>query len=742
MYIKLQTNLLKINISIYFFIIFFPQNFGTYFDGLPFLSFFDSFYLLIIFPITLIFFLDFFKKKWVLVILNILLVLKLILVFSPMNGVDLQQFSSEENLEKKNYIKTFDSFWNGKSSFLQKKNFNNKFEFPIDWRTVKHHEDDLLPSYGNIIKNKVSILNKDHITKLKPIENYDDFKNLQLFYHINFYLNNDSESIFFIEALGCEKSNLYFLDLNNLNKKNFKCNQSVKLDKGLFLVSGDLKFSGEDWSLKYILKKNQNKNHSNLFFKNIFYQNPISSLLKPWHLNIISNIFSILLLLFFLLILSINILNKKKFQISFFYSIIFFIVFIFFNNLVYPTLNLNKFDPYGSSSISFSLIFFLIVIFFNKNNLLLNLNLKYFFFIILSPSILFFFWNKFSTEIYQSNSYFTQDDWSLFEYYSRQIVVDNQWLIAGEPIFYMRPGIRYFYSLYHILFGKSLFVFGMVETWIVIFAGYGISQTLRNLKINYFIYISAGVLFLFFSFGDNIRYLIGKGLSEFHCLLFFAIFIIFVNFLKFNYKSLILLSLIATIGVWLREEHLLIYLVLIFSFVTKSTNFTQKNNFFVIFFNFMIINYKKIIFYWLCVFIGFSTIFLRNYFAGGEFAFLKLSIIDQSNNPILTLSRVFFGSDPEFGFSIPRIYSLFLIGSFLISIFCLFKQNIKYLNNLIFLPLCNFAIIFPYTFLINAAYPPRYIIHYLFFSIIICSIFLYNLLMINKKNKLSKNLGF
>ena len=49
------------------------------------------------------------------------------------------------------------------------------------------------------------------------------------------------------------------------------------------------------------------------------------------------------------------------------------------------------------------------------------------------------------------------DDWTAFQTFARSIVVEQEWLNAGEGVIYFRPGIRYVFAVIHIIFGFSGF---------------------------------------------------------------------------------------------------------------------------------------------------------------------------------------------------------------------------------------------------------------------------------------------
>ena len=62
------------------------------------------------------------------------------------------------------------------------------------------------------------------------------------------------------------------------------------------------------------------------------------------------------------------------------------------------------------------------------------------------------------------------DDWTAFQTFARSIVVDEEWLNAGEGVIYFRPGIRYVFAIIHIIYGFSGFAQKIIEP-LLIFSG-------------------------------------------------------------------------------------------------------------------------------------------------------------------------------------------------------------------------------------------------------------------------------
>ena len=104
-----------------------------------------------------------------------LLLLKIFLIYLPVTGIELKQYFSEDDLDKNNFIRTYDSFWNHKYSFILNRNLEDKKNFPIDWT----------------VHSNVNF--KDANTRY--FKSYDEYLNLSLIYNISFYLHLPKDTI-------------------------------------------------------------------------------------------------------------------------------------------------------------------------------------------------------------------------------------------------------------------------------------------------------------------------------------------------------------------------------------------------------------------------------------------------------------------------------------------------------------------------------------------------------------------
>ncbi|PJC02099.1 MAG: hypothetical protein CO073_01260, partial [Candidatus Komeilibacteria bacterium CG_4_9_14_0_8_um_filter_36_9] len=83
-------------------------------------------------------------------------------------------------------------------------------------------------------------------------------------------------------------------------------------------------------------------------------------------------------------------------------------------------------------------------------------------FLLFGPALLFFFSNKWWPSLGQWKNWGAGDDWVSYQLFARKIIIEGEWLRAGEGVFVLQPFYRYFVGICHGLFGQSAFVQSMV----------------------------------------------------------------------------------------------------------------------------------------------------------------------------------------------------------------------------------------------------------------------------------------
>jgi hypothetical protein len=690
----------KINYSFFlllFLSIFFIQSgYSVFFDGLPWLNNIEVVTTCLFIPIILIFKRGLFKNFNIKVLIIFFFSIKLILIAFPKNGISFKQYLNEESLKNDNFIKTYDSFWNNNYSSIQTSDWNSKKNFPIDW------------DYTSI-----SNLQNDQ----KIFKDIEDFNKLKLIYKIKFFLNLDSSYNFNYNTIGLQKeSSLKYRKVDSPDWSFLNFNQKNFLEKGIYEFEGLLYMSGADWSLQSEIYDLNNKK-IDFPYQKIFYEKKDNNyfLLKINFFQYLS-FFLDFSLVFFLLYLVFENFIKKFF--IYFLSIILLILTLFSNYLI----SFFYKDIFGSLGIVISLLLLFLYYLFDKNKQ--KYHSLYDFFIVIFPSFFIFFFLKF---FYLLNVYTFLDpgnDWVAFENFSREIVVSGKWLEAGELVFWFRPGMRYIFAFNHILYGKTVFSVFFLDAWFLLGIVFYFIKILRLLDIDTKLSLITGLLLMVIYLGDNFRWLIGRGLQEWLAafLLFLSIYLILKLKYSKTFKSmLIFIILISVIHSWLREEHIFIILSSIFFY-----NLSYSNNcIFRDIIKFIKVNYKILLIYFFFTTVGFLLLFVRNYYLGGKTGLdhPTFTHISGPYNSIIKFWVLFTGTQ-HWSSNFPRLYSVFLFFGLFIAILSLINTKIyKRINNFAVV-ISIFALYFPYVFTSNVGYPPRFSIHFLPLSIMICLLYL------------------
>ena len=153
----------------------------------------------------------------------------------------------------------------------------------------------------------------------------------------------------------------------------------------------------------------------------------------------------------------------------------------------------------------------------------------------------------------------------VFNILLEKLVLENDWLRGGEGIFYFRPLIRYLIALQHILFGDSSFALKFIDVWSIIISSLIVYKLLKLKNCsNYLSFIFLLIILIIFT-GENFRYLVGRGLSEYFGMLIMMLFFYYLydNKIYPNFKLILLLLSISIIP-YTREEKIFVALALIF----------------------------------------------------------------------------------------------------------------------------------------------------------------------------------
>ena len=450
--------------------------------------------------------------------------------------INFQRGDSEPKNLNTNFIKTFDSIWHKESSGIQNRNWNEIWDFPIDW-TFRHKNNS---------KNRESFF-----------KNYDEFINQKFYFESVFVIPIFDDSNFSL-LLGDFKSLEILIEELNTNKKiKLKSTDEIKLNKGLYRIESKVLFTGNEWQFNPEI----NNSKKSLFKKNIIFQDHNYSNDIHYYkvVRIYLILFDFLVIIFFLFVLLKLIIKSNNYYIKTIFSfLILSVINYFLLEYLFKLFNIQegtKIFFIGFSILIWGLIH--TIYYSNKKN---------YDFILLSilPTIILFFTIKNFENLDAFNWWSPGDDWEIFRVFARDIAVDNNWVNLSESEYRYRPGIRYFFALIHFIFGKSSFVDSLLEIYGIIFASFFLFKTMLNIKIETKFSFIFTLLLLVIFFSTNFRWLFGRGLTEYYAL-FNVILILYLFTLKkeFKYYELFLIGVLGGMGTWLREDHLPLILSLI-----------------------------------------------------------------------------------------------------------------------------------------------------------------------------------
>ena len=702
----------KKNINYFFLLIIsiIPSNSSYLLNGLPIVSQFEIiFFFLLLFSIFLK---VNFNHKFFKFFIIIILILKIILFFSPKIGVEHKQYIEGNS----DFIKTYNTFWNKNISSLQNFNWNMQLHFPLDWLPVEKKTDDK-KSYSNL----------------------EDFRNLKLLYKSQFLYYSDGEIIRLDDYDLTQLKKIQIYNIDNKKKNLFFFKKDDLFSDGIFLKKGIYQFYIEtlyfqNWSFQ--LKSSlsipfidRNIFLSSFLLKKIFTLDTEKNF-QITTLNIFKQIADlydvlsfILLCLIFLEIIIFFKINKQIFIVANFF--ILFSLINYFNYKYNLLLSLEKFNY----SISFALSLLIFLFYFWKFRYLYNFNLNFIRIFLGTTIFLSFFYYYFPLieKVYFYD--FFGNDWFHFQTSAREIVVNNMF---PHPDLLFRPGLKYIFAFQHIIFDKSAFAQKMFEIILFILSNIYIYKIVFKISENETISCTIPLIFSMIFIGENFILYLGKGLSAYYAY-FFILFLVnlFLN-CQLNSKIIAKSFFPCLVVLWLREDY--IFLLFSLAFLSINLNYEFKQNSFLFFVKKCFLN-KYLIMYGTMLILCLSTLLVKT----GVFNFYFLNHPGVSGstyykfNFIENFYRLITGTN---GFEyMPRTYSPIIIGALLIIFYNFLKFNkFKSLNfGFHFLILACFM---PYFFLINNNYPPRYSINLLILSLLIIT---YNFIQTDFYKKNIKN---
>lgn len=710
-----------------------PKGSALFFDGLPWSSREEIILFVVFFPFLFFLKSDQLKTKLLIYTILLLNILSFLLFFSSKIGISHKQFFDIENVNKNNLIRTYESIWFSEFSAIQKKNWKNKSNFPLDW-SARHP------------------LNFNKKTNLNYFNNYDEFTDLKLFYKSNFFLvvNQKNNVQININGMNQFKSTIKYENISN-NSKSIIVNTNEKfiLDDGIYKFEIDAALESKNWSYEILFVKND------IFIdaikdKKVFYELDSKNVNLILFYNLTGSVFDYLIVLLSLILLFSTIRKYKLLNTTIILSIIFIT-----SNLIFLKINsLIQFDGTGIFGLVLFLIILLIIYLFKDfthQNYNQKIDINNLFFVITFFIIIFFSWINY--EGIENIAWFSKgDDWEIFQVLGRLIAVDNIWAYQNELETIRRYGIRILVAFLHVIFGKSFFPQQILEIWAIALSAYLFTKILLLSKIKDNLAIFFGFLLLIIYFGENFRWLIGRGLIE-----YFSLFLIMLTAYLFSknydpkktsFSKIILPCFLGFLIVIFREDQIIFACGLVFFGIFNNL----KSNSITFFLKTIKEEFKLISFYYFFLILGLVFILSKNFISfdtlgiGQDALYFKIELLKNmifdnyeiKQNPLIgdndinnlyasidgrhyfdSIYRFFTASDP---YNMPRPTSVILICGFLFSIYFLFCFKVhKDLNvGIVILPILCF--ISP-LIILNETYNPRYTICYLPFALMsVCTL--------------------
>jgi hypothetical protein len=346
--------------------------------------------------------------------------------------------------------------------------------------------------------------------------------------------------------------------------------------------------------------------------------------------------------------------------------------------------------------------------------------------LLFGPALLIFFSNKWYSSLGQWKYWTAGNDWVNYQDFARKIVVEGEWLNAGEGVFTMMPLYRYIIGIYHWLFGQSAFVQNMADVWCILGAVIIIAGFTAKLRISPFLIFISSITFLSIILIGAYRYHIGRGLVEYHAMMFMMLAAWFLyQAREGGSKEIVLATLFGILGYWTRQDHLGAVACLAFLVLEPVTDRTGGWKGYWDRFQ---LHWEKFSFYWG---FGISSVLLvcyRNWWLGGAF------YPTNTGNPIFVISEnstPFYNSIMTILFQ-PAISSVVLCLGIFIALAALVWRPKPIRDFPMSLGIIIIGLFAPYAFLWNGGYPPRFSIHLLPITVL-SLIFILNRLLKNMR---------
>lgn len=708
-----------------------PSGITSWFDGLPWTGATEAVILSAVVPFLLLLGWRFLALRFSLLILGALLIFKFTLFLgSPSGGLLIKvhpNITEEQSKwlhpfklsEEESWVRTYATTWNEKASGVIKGAWTERMDFPLDWVLV-----------NNFILCGIDTLKC--IDTLSPT------------IEINGVLLLPEGIKFALIAEGVEGGTFSATNENGENivvftAKNHKeaAQQQYQISKGgKWQISSKLIYEGTKWSLIPVLVDASGAVTPKLGKEVLWQNNGDLSASQIWFYKNLSFILNGGIIVFLLawIVWTTRALIAR--QIINFPLVVFSTLAICMPFFIAPVVSnvleiFGLIDITGRAKLGISIaivgISFLIWSYWKKDfRNFQSGHIVSSVFLLFGPAILVSFINSywqipgFSRWI----NWGAGDDWTWYQVFARKIVVEGEWLEAGEGLFNMAPLYRYFIGIYHLLFGQSPLAAYVADVWCVLGAVTLLVSLGVKFRLSVLIIFIASIVYLLINFVGAFRYHIGRTLVENHAMLFMMLAAWFLFKAREGGRGkIILATLFGILGYWFRLDHLGVIAGLAFLAFEpiKGPTGGWKG-----YWERLKLHWDRLAFYWGGGILSLVILCYRNWWLGGSFfpfdkSHPNLAMVHGRGKFYEVLTGVPW---PAF----PPISGVVIALGTLIALLALVWRP-KVLSNFpLSLGIAIIGLLAPYAFLTVMGYPPRFSIHLIPIAILSLAFFFNNVL--------------
>lgn len=720
------------------FIISLPSGVPAFFDGLPWTDRFETLTVVILIPFLLALGWEFLSFRRCIVFLAVILGLKIFAFIVAPNGgllVKVETNLSAEKLywnagycqyiydniltspnsetrrpkctenhhihySKGGWVKTFATIWNQDASGILTKPWTNKRSFPLDWA--------------------ISF----------PIEKFDDLNPTVL---IEGTLILPKGKKFAIVAEGLEGGNLI---VKNGNDQSFVLKPANNFEEAIqqqyqlpigerWQISGELEYSGKDWSLIPLLIGDNGEVTSSLGRdtlwqeKSVFYMTPG----KIQFYKYLSWVVDISICLFFLVWgfwtirvqIQEQVLTLPLAICSFFAASL---PVVLSSQLAY-ILDLVHIPDYTTVSYlgiitTIAGFGFLLWSYLREDYRCFNPDrIGRTVFLLFGPALLFFFANKWWFYIGQWTwAWEVPNDWDSYQYFARRIIIGGEWLSGGESALMGREFYPYVVAILHALFGQTVFAQHMFDAWSVLGASVLLASLAIKFRLSSFTAYITSIAFLMAYLIGSFRYHIGKSMSETTAMIFMLLAAWFLFKAREGAATqMVLATFFGILSYWTRQNYLGVIAMLAFVTLEPITGPSGGWNYY---WGRLQLRWKPIIWYWAGgLIIGVLGLCLRNWLLGADFYIVFTGHLNMSSG-FISIAKAYFliltGNHwPHF----PVITSFVLTAGAFVGLIALVRQHKLLSKYPLSLGVALLGLLIIYIFIEPTAYPPRHSINLL-----------------------------